>query len=215
MCQGNGALPAGWAVISICILNAHGKKGHEAKFISLVTKLGKHLSEILYVDDTDILHIDLTQNERVNKVHKRIQESVNSWGNLLIATVGALQPAKCFYSIILLEWDNSACRYALNKSNAEFGVSVPLPGGGSAGIGHKLVSHAKKMLGAMTSPDGNCRAAIRMIQDKAQQWVNNVRNGKLHRRNVWFSLKFQLCPRIVYGLCSSTATFNKLSNTLC
>jgi hypothetical protein len=104
MCQGNGASPAGWAVISICILNAHGKKGHGTKFICPVTKLEKHLSAILYVDDTDILHIDLTQNEWVNEVHKCIQESVNSWGNLLIATGGALQPAKCFYSIILFEW---------------------------------------------------------------------------------------------------------------
>jgi hypothetical protein len=30
--QGNGASLAGWAVISICILGAHGKKGHGAKF---------------------------------------------------------------------------------------------------------------------------------------------------------------------------------------
>jgi hypothetical protein len=214
MCQGNGALPAGWAVISICILNAHSKKGHGAKFICPVTKLEKHLSTILYVNDTDILHIDLTQNERVDEVHKRIQESVNSCGNLLIATGGALQPAKCFYSIIFFEWDNGAWRYASNKSNAELGVSVPLPGGGSAGIGHKSVSHAEKTLGTMTSPNGNCCAAIRMIQDKAQQWVNNVRNGKLHCRNVWFLLKFQLCPQKVYGLCSSTATFNELSNAL-
>jgi hypothetical protein len=145
MCQGNGALPAGWAVISICILNAHGKKGHGAKFICPVTKLEKHLSTILYVDDTDILHIDLTQNERVNKVHKRIQESVNSWGNLLIATGGALKPAKCFYSIILFKWDNSVWKYASNESNAELGVRLPLPGGGSARIGHKSVSHAEKM----------------------------------------------------------------------
>ncbi len=33
LCQGNGAAPAGWAVISICILGAHGKKGHGAKFL--------------------------------------------------------------------------------------------------------------------------------------------------------------------------------------
>jgi hypothetical protein len=98
MCQGNGASPAGWAVISICILSAHGKKGHGAKFICPVTKLERHLSAILYVDDTDILHIDLTKDERVDEVHERIQASVNSWGNLLIATGGALQPAKCFYS---------------------------------------------------------------------------------------------------------------------
>ena len=31
--QGNGAAPAGWAVISITILNAHKKKGHGGKFV--------------------------------------------------------------------------------------------------------------------------------------------------------------------------------------
>ena len=54
----------------------------------------------------DILHIDLTKNKKVGKVHQRIQESVYSWGNLLIATGGALQPVKCFYSIILFKWVN-------------------------------------------------------------------------------------------------------------
>ena len=28
LCQGNGAAPAGWAVISITILHAHKAKGH-------------------------------------------------------------------------------------------------------------------------------------------------------------------------------------------
>ena len=130
MCQGNGAAPAGWAVISICILNAHGRKGHGAKFICPVTKLQKHLSAILYVDDTDIIHIDLTRNETVDEVHRYIQESVDSWGNLLIATGGALQPAKCFYSIISFEGDRGAWRYASNESKAELGIRVPLPGGG-------------------------------------------------------------------------------------
>lgn len=169
ICQGNGALPAGWAVISICILSAHEKKGHGAKFICPVTKLERHLSAILYVDDTDILHIDLTKDERVDEVHKRIQASINSWGNLLIATGGALQPAKCFYSIISFEWLNGVWRYASNESKTGLGVSVPLPGGGSAGIRHKLVQHAKKTLGAITSPDGNSHATVMMMQDKAQK----------------------------------------------
>jgi hypothetical protein len=34
LCQGNGAAPAGWAVISVCILRAHEKKEHGAKFLS-------------------------------------------------------------------------------------------------------------------------------------------------------------------------------------
>ena len=207
MCQENGASPAGWAVISICILGAHGKKGHGTKFICPVTKLKKHLSAILYVDDTDILHIDLTKNEKVDEVHQHIQESINSWGNLLIATGGALQPAKCFYSIILFEWVNGGWSYASNKKDAELEVSVPLPGGGRAVIGHKPVSHAEKTLGAMTSPDGNSRAAIMMMQDKVHQWLTDVQNGKLHCRNIWFLLKVQFWPQVGYGLCSSTASF--------
>ncbi len=70
--QGNGASPAGWAVISICILVAHGKKGHGAKFYCPITNLLHHLSAILYVDDTDLLHINLTKDESVDEVHQAI-----------------------------------------------------------------------------------------------------------------------------------------------
>ncbi len=106
LCQGNGAAPAGWAVISICILRAHGKKGHGAKFLCPITKLQQHLSAILYLENTDILHIDLTKDKSIDDVHVPIQDSVNSWGNLRIATRGILQPSKCFYSIISFEWTN-------------------------------------------------------------------------------------------------------------
>ncbi len=214
LCQGNGASPAGWAVINICILKAHGRKGHGAKFVCPITKLEKHLSAIIYVDDTDLLHIDLTKTETVDKVHKALQASVNSWENLLVATGGALQPSKCFYSIISFEWINGARTYASNKDNGEFGVTVPLLGRGKAGIGNRAVSHAEKTLGAMTCLDGDSWAAKVMIQEKAQQWVNNVQSGHLHRRNVWFLLKAQLWPRIGYGICSSTATFEQLGTAL-
>ena len=188
--------------------------GHGPKFICPVTKLEKHLSAILYVNNMDILYIDLAKNKKVDEVHQRIQESIKSWGNLLIATGGALQPAKCFYSIIPFKWVNGGWRYASNENKAELGVSVPLPGGGRAGIGHKLVSHTEKTLGTITSPDGNSRTAITMMQDKVQRWVTNVQNGKLHCSNAWFLLKFQLCPQIVYSLCSWMATFDELSNAL-
>jgi hypothetical protein len=127
--QGNGASLAGWAVISICILGAHGKKGHGTKFYCPISKLKQHLLAILYVDDTDILHIDLTEDESVDEVHSAIKHSVNNWGNLLIATGGALQPNKYFYSIISFEWMNGEWRYPNNTLRGEFGVTVPLPGG--------------------------------------------------------------------------------------
>jgi hypothetical protein len=58
------------------------------------------------MDDTDLLHIDLTKDKSMDEVYHAIQNSVNSWENLLIATGRVLQPSKCFYSIILFKWEN-------------------------------------------------------------------------------------------------------------
>jgi hypothetical protein len=97
---------------------------------------------ILYVDDTDLLHINLEKDKSVAQVHESIQASIKNWGNLLIAIGGARQPAKCFYSIISYEWTNRVWSYRDNSIRGDFGVTVPLPGGAKAGIGHRPVTHS-------------------------------------------------------------------------
>ncbi len=92
--------------------------------------------------------------------------------------------------------------------------TVPLPGGGKAATSHKSISHAKKTLKAMTSPDGNSSAIIHMMQDNAQQWINDMLSGHLHHWNVWFLLKVQCWPRVRYRLCSLTASFQDLDRAL-
>jgi hypothetical protein len=166
------------------------------------------------VDDTDLLHVNLEEDELVATVHESIQASVVNWGNLLIATGGALQPAKCFYSIISFEWINGEWSYRDNSTIDDFGMFVPLPGGATAAIGHRPVTHSEKTLGAMTSPDGDSSGAIALMQEKAQQWIDSIRNGHLHRRNVWFSLGVQFWPRVGYSLCTSTATYDELETAL-
>jgi hypothetical protein len=66
----------------------------------------------------------------------------------------------------------------------------------------------------MTSPDGNSKVGIQLMQEKAQSWINDVKSGHLHHRNIWFSLKVQFWPRIGYGLCSTTATYRQLEQAL-
>ena len=70
LCQGNGAAPAGWAVISISIIEEHRKKGHGAKFLCPITQLQHHLSAILCVNDTDLLHINMKKT-RASKRYTR------------------------------------------------------------------------------------------------------------------------------------------------
>jgi len=139
---------------------------------------------------------------------------VNSWGELLIATGGALKPEKCFYSVMSFEWIQGEWQYRDNSLNGIFGVTVPLSEGGCASIAHHPVTHSEKTLGAMTPPDGDSSSAIRQMQEKAQHWVDSVRNGHLHRQNMWFSLGAQFWPRVGYSLCASTATFDELEASL-
>jgi hypothetical protein len=121
------------------------------------------------MDDTDLLHIDLTKDETVDEVHAAIQDSVDSWGNLLIAMGGVHQPNKCFYSIVSFKWVNGEWQYRNNQTKGEFKVTVPLPQKGRVPIAHNSITHAEKTLGAMTSPDGSSRALIKIMKEKAQK----------------------------------------------
>ena len=86
LCQGNGAAPAGWAVISITILNAHKKKGHGGKIVCLISQRTGHLEAILFVDDNDLIRIDTDQDEKSVEANEDLQARVKSWGKLLIAS---------------------------------------------------------------------------------------------------------------------------------
>jgi hypothetical protein len=72
---------------------------------------------------------------------------------------------------------NGEWRYANNVMKGKFGITVPLLGGKEAPIDHKSVDHAEKTLVAMTSPNGDSSASLKMIKKKAQSWINAVRNG--------------------------------------
>merc|ERR1711966_529032 len=137
LCQGNGAAPAGWAVISIVILGAHKRKGHGAKFVCPVLLARGELSAILFVDDTDVIHFNMEKNETALEAQAKLQESVESWGNLLMASGGMLKPVKCFYYLISFVWDaQGRWRYAKNENNNDFRISVPTVDGMGALIEH-------------------------------------------------------------------------------
>ncbi len=80
MCQGNGASTAVWLVTSIPMIKAHRWKGHGAHFIALISELLCHLIGGLFVDDTNLFHLDMRRIETALEAHVRLQESVINWG---------------------------------------------------------------------------------------------------------------------------------------
>ena len=57
------------------------------------------LSAILYVDDSDVIHLNMAEEEEVEVTHECLQNSVWNWGQLLQATGGLLKGSKCFFII--------------------------------------------------------------------------------------------------------------------
>ena len=78
LCQGNGAAPAGRALISITILNAHKKKGHGAHCCCPISRKTGHLAAILFVDDNDLIHINMDKDQTAEDAHYDLQSSVSS-----------------------------------------------------------------------------------------------------------------------------------------
>ncbi len=78
LCQGNGASPAGWAVVSICIINTHKKKGHGTHFLCPITKLRSHIAGVIYVDDTDLIHFKMDEDQGKDKSFFHLQEAITN-----------------------------------------------------------------------------------------------------------------------------------------
>ncbi len=92
MCQGNGTAAAALGVVSITIINAHKRHHTGAWSIICVPNIcsPNGSCSILFVDDTDWMHLDLSHYSSPEEVHCKITDSIHNWGSLLIATGGAL-----------------------------------------------------------------------------------------------------------------------------
>ena len=165
-------------MISITILGAHKKKGHSATFVCPLTKKVMKLAAILYVDDCDLLHIDMSGNDSVFATFEKMQASVMNWGRLLITSEGSYKPTKCFFHLISFVWGRDGkWKYTENHTKPEFEMVVPLPDGTVATIDHLPVTESKEMLGVISSPVGDAAGGLVVMQEKAQEWIDKVKEG--------------------------------------
>ena len=112
MCQGNGAAPAAWLVLSSVLVMIYKSLGFGSKMRSPIMRVYLDITGVLFVDDTDLYILDECLRTPYDLWHET-QSATNSWGKLLLATGGALKPAKCFYYMVDYEWrDDGSWEYS-------------------------------------------------------------------------------------------------------
>jgi hypothetical protein len=94
--HGSGASPAVWTAISTLIVSAYKAGGHGAHFVSAWSGIILILAALLYVDDTDLLHVASAGDTNEAKFVRKVQLATYHWAKLLQATGGNLKPQKCY-----------------------------------------------------------------------------------------------------------------------
>ena len=99
--------------------------------------------------------------ELVVEAHRALQESVRSWGGLLIASGGALKPIKCFSHILSFVWKRDGTwEYEANEEDDSRIILVPTPGEGECAIANLSADTACETLGVFTAPNGSATKAL-------------------------------------------------------
>ena len=180
-----------------------------------ISNLTGHLAALLFVDDTDMIHINLKAEETATVAHQYMQNIISNWGQLLIASRGAFKPPKCFYHLISFFWNiDRIWTYEKNEDVKDINISVPIPDVSQVQIEPAAVDTAKETLVVWTSHVGDSKAVLETMQNKLDEWIARAKEGTLSRRNVWFLLDRQLWPRVGYGLSSNTSHWHKLTYCL-
>lgn len=86
--QGNGAASPGFLALSSLIVNAYCQQGHGARVLSSFSQRLFHLTSVIYVDNTNLLHWPPSSATDPEELVEHVQHATTDYGRLAIASGG-------------------------------------------------------------------------------------------------------------------------------
>ena len=203
ICQGNGAGPAIWALVSSPLLKIVREAGFGAKLHGAIGTTYIHLAGFAFVDDADTFQTG-EHSEHIDEIVHKAQAQLTLWEQAIKATGGGIEGSKSDFAVIDFEWTEGQWQY--KQKNREHRLSVPAPDGTRTQLKQTDATEARRTLGVWQAPDGNESEQTKQMKDKATQWSNNIRKGFLSRADIQFGVQTSLYPSITYGLMATALT---------
>ena len=92
LCQGNGAAPAAWLVLSSVLVRILKRQGFGTRMRTPITREMLDIMGVLYVDDTDLMIMQGCLDSPT-ALWEECQRMTTAWGEMLMSTGGALKPS--------------------------------------------------------------------------------------------------------------------------
>lgn len=203
ICQGNGAGPAIWALVSSPLLDILRQAGHGAKLHAAIGNTFLHLSGFAFVDDADTIHTGKA-GDTPEMLLNAAQEELNLWEGLIRATGGGLAQDKSDFAVINYDWNQGRWKYTKpDRSNT---MTVHTGHGQRDEIKQLDVGKARRTLGVWQAADGNETKQTKEMKEKASEWARAAARSSLTRSDIVVGIKTSLYPSITYGLMATTLT---------
>ena len=212
--QGNGAAPPAFTVVSTLLLMAYINMGHGVKINSAISGILFTLAAIIYVDDTDLLHWAPRPDMTDEEFFDHVQEAALAWGNLAIASGGALKPEKCFWYLISFKFRHGVAYYKALDELPSRQMMIPARDGSLKPITLKATDEATKTLGVTQDVEGNPTSHLEKMQKQGFDWADQANTKPLPRRLARQSYDCMLVPRMRYGIECLLATPSELSSAM-
>ena len=213
--QGNGASPTTWVLISVPLLNMLRAQGHGAKFMSPMSKEITHIVGFAFVDDTDLITFDMFDNEKSwEDLSSCMQDAINRWEGGLKTSGGAIVPSKSWIYPIDFKFDNKGMYHykTLNEIDPSFTVLD------KKNVQQQLccyeASIGKETLGVFLAPDGNNKAALKSLEDKAKKWRDSIKAGHLSPTLAWHAANTTIMKSLEYSLPALTLSYKECNRIM-
>ena len=196
-CQGNGAAPAVWLLLSAYLIAHMRLQGHQVNITSALTTTLLTYVGLWFVDDGDIPTFASFPTEPFLQVAHRHQAAVTCWAHSLTVTGGALKPAKCFW--YPLHWGHRKGKGYL-KQSTQSNYDIYLPNDTSTPLTKLNPQDNQEVMGIIQNPLGTMDGQIGKLEKIIKRWLPLVSNDYLPSHLIYQGFWGTLWPSIRYAL---------------
>lgn len=220
--QGSCASPCLWLLVSNMLLKTHSKQAYGMTRHNVLSNDTFFTTAEGFVDDVallinnkDEIHYQFELFDVLLRILSYINYDLQLWQEILVASGGKLELAKCFLYILAWKFNKFGDPINLTKQEMSDIVNTNInitdsETGTTISLEHKDVWEAHRTLGAWKTISGDQSEQIKVLKEKSNRLALQTKLGQLTRFQARRAYTSIYTPAMTYSLVATNLTSNDL-----